>query len=78
MPRYDYFCPANGRTIEVTHPMSEKLSTWAELAARAGEEPGETPPGAAVERVLSSAVTLGGAPSPRGGGCSRPGGCGCR
>ena len=36
MPTYDYYCPANARTLEVRHSMSEKLSTWGELRARAG------------------------------------------
>jgi hypothetical protein len=52
MPRYDYFCPSNGRTVEVRHSMSESLASWGEVAARAGLPLGETPEGAPVERVV--------------------------
>ncbi|MEJ6592451.1 MAG: zinc ribbon domain-containing protein, partial [SAR86 cluster bacterium] len=36
MPRYDYFCDANGEVVEVTHPMSQKLQTWGEVCANSG------------------------------------------
>jgi hypothetical protein len=52
MPRYDYLCPANGRVVEVRHGIDERLSRWGELCARAGLGPGDTPPEAAVERVI--------------------------
>jgi len=52
MPRYDYFCPANGRTVEVRHGVSESLTTWGEVASRAGLPAGTTPLKAAVERVV--------------------------
>lgn len=52
MPRYDYYCEANGRVVEVRHGLDEKLHTWAEVAQRAGLEPDATPPEAAVERVI--------------------------
>lgn len=49
MPTYDYHCPANGRTVEVKHAMSEKVRTWGELCALAGlsieATPAETPAG---------------------------------
>ncbi len=53
MPSYDYHCTSNGRTVEVRHSMSESLSTWAEVCARAGVEPGDTPGEAPVERLIS-------------------------
>ncbi|MCB9474463.1 MAG: zinc ribbon domain-containing protein [Candidatus Delongbacteria bacterium] len=53
MPRYDYVCPENGRTLEVSHAMSEHLDTWGELARMAGEDPGDTPETSPVERVFS-------------------------
>jgi len=52
MPRYDYLCPANGRIVEVRHGIDERLSSWGELCARAGVEPGATPAEASVERVI--------------------------
>jgi len=52
MPRYDYLCPANGRVVEVRHGIDERLSSWAELCARAGLTMGGTPPETPVERVI--------------------------
>lgn len=52
MPRYDYHCPANGRTVEVRHGVDERVLTWGELCERLGLSPGETPPGSPVEKVL--------------------------
>ncbi len=69
MPRYDYHCPANGRTVEVSHGMSEGLNSWAELCERAGIEPGETPKDSPVERLFSAPLISGISPS---GGCSAP------
>ena len=28
MPRYDYRCDANGRTLELSHGMNERVLTW--------------------------------------------------
>lgn len=53
MPRYDYHCDANGETIEVVHSINERLTTWGELCARAGREPGDTVPSAPVRKVIS-------------------------
>ncbi|MCL4822368.1 MAG: zinc ribbon domain-containing protein [Vicinamibacteria bacterium] len=52
MPRYDYYCEANDRVVEVRHGADEKLHTWAEVAARAGLAPDATPGEAPVERVI--------------------------
>jgi hypothetical protein len=52
MPRYDYHCEANGRTIEVRHGFDERVETWAQLCERAGESLGDTPPEALVEKVI--------------------------
>ncbi len=78
MPTYEYRCPANGRSVEVSHPMADSVMTWGDLCARAGIEPGDTPPTEPVEK----AVTLGFVRAGRGSGDSRgPGpcgsGCGC-
>jgi predicted nucleic acid-binding Zn ribbon protein len=42
MPRYDYFCDANGEVVEVTHPMSQKLQTWGEVCANSGHALGQS------------------------------------
>lgn len=52
VPIYNYFCEANGTSVEVFHGMKESLETWSELCACAGLNPGETPPDARVERLL--------------------------
>ena len=52
MPRYDYRCETNGRVVEVTHGMNERLATWGEVCARSGEDVGDTPADAAVEKVI--------------------------
>lgn len=58
MPLYDYFCEANGRTVEVRHGMAETVKTWGDLCARAGIEPEGTPGSARVIRKLTAAVPL--------------------
>jgi len=76
MPYYEYHCPANGRTLEVRHGMSERVDTWGGLVERAGIAAGDTPITAPVERILSAPVPLTGGPSgPAFGGCGS--GCGC-
>jgi len=81
MPRYDYHCPANDRTLEVSHPMSHAVRTWGELCTLAEIEPGDTPATSPVEKTLSLAFVGGqkrqATPMPGGGmgGCGS--GCGC-
>lgn len=53
MPTYDYRCETNGRVLEVSHRMSESLSTWGELCERAGIEPADTPVDAPVHRLAT-------------------------
>jgi len=81
MPFYDYHCPANGRTVEVSHRMSERVETWGRLCEIAGLDADGTPPEAPVERLLNRQVAVGSraaaARAPGPGPCSRPGGCGC-
>ena len=55
MPKYDYHCETNGRTVEVMHRMSETITTWGELCARAGIAPEDTPAEAPVGRIITSA-----------------------
>ncbi len=53
MPTYDYGCAANGRVVEVNHRMSDVLTTWGELCAKAGIEPGDTPAESPVKRLAT-------------------------
>lgn len=53
MPSYDYFCAANGRTVEASHSMNERLSTWGEVCATAKIEPGETPLDTPVQKLIT-------------------------
>jgi predicted nucleic acid-binding Zn ribbon protein len=54
MPRYDYYCEANGQTVEVRHGMDVVLKTWGEVCY-AGQIPlGETEFLAPVRKVLSA------------------------
>ena len=60
MPYYEYHCQANGRTLEVRHGMSEELHSWGALVKHAGIDPGDTPSGTPVERLMSAPVPLSG------------------
>ncbi|MDE0739333.1 MAG: zinc ribbon domain-containing protein [Planctomycetota bacterium] len=84
MPTYDYFCPGNGKTLEVFHVISRKLETWGELCEMAGEGLGETAAETPIKRLLGTGTLIDSSSSrkpdpgpPSGGGCARPGGCGC-
>ncbi|KAA6185673.1 zinc ribbon domain-containing protein [Thiohalocapsa marina] len=84
MPTYDYRCDANGQVVEVSHRMSETLSTWGELCARANLPCGDTPDDAPVQRlatggnvITSGSLGSGVAPPACGaGGCCPGGVCG--
>jgi len=77
VPYYEYQCVANGRTLEVRHGMSERLTTWGELAQRADADVGETPKDAPIERLMSAPAAVGSssAGDPGFQGCG--GGCAC-
>ena len=80
MAIYEYQCEANGRTVEVRHGMSEKLTTWGELSKLAGIDADGTPADAPIERPMSAGVPMtGGAsasPAPSAGPpCGSA--CGC-
>lgn len=75
MPIYEYRCPANGRSIEVTHGMSETLGTWGELCARGEVDPGTTPADSPVEWVVSLVSARSSGQSQGGGACGPS--CGC-
>ena len=51
MPRYDYFCEHNGRTIEVTYSMTMQVDSWGELCDFAKLNPEGTP--ACVDKSTS-------------------------
>ncbi len=63
MPTYDYHCAANGRTVEVKHPMSERVRTWGELCALAEQPLASTPAHTPVTKQLA-AIGIGGSSSP--------------
>jgi len=79
MPYYEYRCDANGRTLEVRHPMATRLETWGELSKAAGADPGDTPLDAPIERLMSAPVPLTGSGESSAdagfGGCGA--GCSC-
>ncbi|MEQ8819948.1 MAG: zinc ribbon domain-containing protein [Sumerlaeia bacterium] len=52
MPVYEYYCEANHTSVEVEHPISEKLRTWGELCDYTGIEPGDTAAQSPLERLL--------------------------
>jgi predicted nucleic acid-binding Zn ribbon protein len=84
MPTYEYYCEANGQSVDVVHAMSTEMATWGELCNIADIACGETQPDAPVIRQLSAIASLipKGGSGPRGGmsggkgGCCG-GGCGC-
>lgn len=82
MPTYEYYCEANGESLDVIHSMQTELTSWGELCEVAGVDCGETPKDAPIMRQLSAIASLvpKGGKGPRGGsggGCCGGGGCGC-
>lgn len=59
MPTYDYHCPANGRTVEVSHKLAERIATWGDLCRRAGLPLDGTPGNARVERLITGGAVIG-------------------
>jgi predicted nucleic acid-binding Zn ribbon protein len=81
MPKYDYFCATNGRTIEVNHRIGEAIRSWGELCSRAGVDAEATPASTPVQRLITasaivSANNLGSTERPCDYG-SPCGGCAC-
>ncbi|MDO6564816.1 zinc ribbon domain-containing protein [Amphritea sp. 1_MG-2023] len=54
MPIYDYRCEATGKVFEVRHPMTLKLSTWADLCDIGGFSEGTTPMNTAVTQLANT------------------------
>jgi len=82
MPTFDYFCPANGRSVEVLHGMSTTLETWGDVCDAEGIDPGATAADTPVEKLLGTGMVLTNSradlkdcvgPPPQGGCCG--GGC---
>ena len=55
MPRYDYYCDANGQSVEARHGISEKIETWGQLCELTGSDLGETMPDSAVRKIITVA-----------------------
>ena len=55
MPVYEYHCEANGRTVDVSHPLDAVIGTWLEVCYVARIPLGDTDPMALVRRVMTRA-----------------------
>jgi hypothetical protein len=82
MPTYEYYCEANGKTVDVIHSMTRELETWGEVCELAEIDAGDTTTESTVIRQLSAISSLmpKGGDGPRGGsggGCCGGGGGGC-
>lgn len=77
MPKYDYRCEQNGRVVEVSHSMSDVVSTWGQLCALAHIDAGETPEDSPVHKIISGGfVATGTASKASAHSCAAPGCCG--
>ncbi len=83
MPTYDYYCEANGQTLEVRHKMSEQIATWGELCELTGREIGDIDANSPVKRLATGGQVVnrgslgsGQAPACESGGCCGGGMCG--
>jgi len=77
MPTYDYRCEADQKVYEVSHAMSEKLSTWGELCDKAGISPGDIAVDTKVTRLISGGgvVKSSALKNPEAPPCMSGGGC---
>ena len=80
MPTYDYRCPTNNQVVEVSHRMSENMTSWGEICERLGMDAGDTPLDSPVERLATGGNLLSSAgsdvPARSPGGCCSGGMCG--
>ena len=53
MPKYDYLCETNGRIVEVSHPMADRLQTWGEVCQRADLPLDGTPADSPVKKLIT-------------------------
>ena len=58
MAFYDYYCEANGQTVEVQHGMTEKLKTWGEVCRLAGIDPGKNLKNTEVIRLVNDITPM--------------------
>lgn len=58
MPFYQYFCEQNQITIEVYHPMSQRLRTWGQVCQAAGIDPGAVPLESPVVRLIGQSMPV--------------------
>jgi hypothetical protein len=58
MPTFDFFCPANGQTVEVMLKINQTISTWGELCACKELPLGDTPPDSPIEKTFTAAPTM--------------------
>jgi hypothetical protein len=72
MPTYEYMCESNGRVIEVSHKMAEKLSTWGEVCQRAEINPGKTDPKTPVTKLMSAGFVNTGGSTGSEAACEMP------
>ncbi|MBX2851088.1 MAG: hypothetical protein KTR15_05000 [Phycisphaeraceae bacterium] len=75
MPTYEYYCPANHKTLEVMHSMSRSVTTWGELCELSDTQPGKTASSEPVEKLLSAGMIVTGDKQASGLDCGNPGGC---
>ncbi len=54
MPKYDYYCEANDRTVEVVHSMSTALNDCGEVCAHAKIDIGATSSDSPVHKVFTT------------------------
>ena len=52
MARYDYYCDANGQTVEVVHSIYALVSSWGDLCQLASIGLGETDEEAPVRNII--------------------------
>jgi hypothetical protein len=76
VPLYDYRCPANDRTIEVSHSMGVSISCWGELCELAAIDPGETPADSPINKLISVPAVFPKQGPQFGGACCGVEGCG--
>ena len=53
MPFYQYFCEKNQLTVEVKHPVSQRLKTWGEVCECGRINPGDISLDSSVVRLIS-------------------------
>jgi predicted nucleic acid-binding Zn ribbon protein len=75
MPTYEYYCPANHKTVEVMHGMSRTVATWAELCELADQPTGQTAGDTPVEKLLSAGMVISSHKDAPPIDCGMPGGC---